>query len=255
MSTLDSIPTARFGNLVAAETRKFIDTRASMWLLTAIGSLTVVLAGVWTALADRSARDGTVAWYGGLGVTSTAAAMLLPIMAILMATSEWSRRTAMTTFVMTPRRPLVTVAKGLVVVGAAFIGALLPTLVTAAAGLAVRVAHPDLQVTWSMGWKVILGSALAVVLQVLIGFALGMAFLSAPAAIVTLLAVPPLMPLMAMVPVLDRIEPWVNFPHALDPLLGGTISGMGWAHLASALGLWMVAPLVVGLWRQQVREP
>ena len=103
-STLGPIP---FPRLVRVEWAKATDTRAARWLLAlvALSTAAMMLAPV---LAPTS-FDQTYASY--LGVAALALAILLPVVAILMLTGEWSQRTAFTTFTQEPRRIRVVNAK------------------------------------------------------------------------------------------------------------------------------------------------
>ena len=86
------------------------------------------------------------------------------------------------------------------------------------------------------------------------GFAFGTLFLSSPVAIVLYFVysfvLPPLFGLgAALMDWFAKIQPWVDFSYAQSPLLSGSVSGKEWAHLAVSSLIWLVLPLVVGMWR------
>ena len=103
-SALGPIP---FPRLVRVEWAKATDTRAARWLLAlvALSTAGMMLAPV---LAPTS-FDQTYASY--LGVAALAVSILLPVVAILMLTGEWSQRSVFTTFTQEPRRIRVVNAK------------------------------------------------------------------------------------------------------------------------------------------------
>ena len=95
------------GRLVAVELRKMVNTRAGFWLQVAMVAITVVVVAVRSVVGD--AADHTFA--SVLGVAVQPAAALLPVVGVLLVTSEWSQRTGMITFALVPVRSRVLVAK------------------------------------------------------------------------------------------------------------------------------------------------
>ncbi|MSS44895.1 hypothetical protein FYJ43_02265 [Cutibacterium sp. WCA-380-WT-3A] len=245
---------ASFGNLIIAESRKFIDTRASVWLLSIAAILSLIVAAV-SGRAITTHISGDLAWSVLFSFTVMPINALLPIVAILMVTAEWSHRTALMTFVMTPRRHVVTAAKGIVAAAASVIATALAIVLAAASGL-VSTATKNSVILTGANWQALLGSTIANLIYVFVGFAMGMAFLNAPAAITVILIVPTtVLPAVALVDQLHPIIPWLNYLQAGGPLTTGTIHGVEWAHLATSTGLWIALPIIIGLWRQHVREP
>ena len=47
---------------------------------------------------------------------------------------------------------------------------------------------------------------------------------------------------------------WLNLDSVTQPLFAGEMSGQDWAQLATASGVWVVLPLVVGTYRVLTRE-
>ena len=90
-SALGAIP---FPRLVRVEWAKATDTRAARWLLALVALSTAGMMLV-PVLAPTT-FDQTYASY--LGVAGGALAILLPVVAILMFTGEWSQRSVFTTF-------------------------------------------------------------------------------------------------------------------------------------------------------------
>ncbi|MDQ1535809.1 MAG: type transport system permease protein, partial [Actinomycetota bacterium] len=102
-----SFPGIPFGRLVRVEWSKATDTRAARWLLIAVAATTVGL--MLTPILSPSSIDQSYTSY--LGFAAIALSILLPVVSILTLTSEWSQRTALTTFTQEPRRLRVVTAK------------------------------------------------------------------------------------------------------------------------------------------------
>jgi len=101
---IDEAPSAPrpipFSRLVGVEWAKATDTRAARWLLALVALSTAGIMLV-PVLAPTS-FDQTDASY--LRVAALGLSILLPVVAILMFTGEWSQRSIMTTFTQEPRR-------------------------------------------------------------------------------------------------------------------------------------------------------
>src|SRR3954468_4886281 len=104
LSQTTPIPMSR---LLKVELRKMVDTRAGMWLMIAIGAITVVAVVIFGLAADQ--KDRTFGNF--MGFTGTPQGVLLPVLGILLVTQEWSQRTAMVTFTLEPRRSRTLAAK------------------------------------------------------------------------------------------------------------------------------------------------
>jgi len=241
-----------FSRLLQVEFRKSWDTRASFWLLFAIGAIVLIaelIAAIVTAVNDVDDVDfGTFAAVAGF-VTQ----LLLPVLGIMVVTSEWSQRTAMVTFALEPRRSRVIWAKlgvGLVwtactVVFALVMGVLFNLLYGAIAG----------HTAWSGGAGVV-GFVLTQTMAMLIGFAFAALTLSTPAAIVIyfayLFAVPTVLGIgSALMDWFKSFAEWINFGQAQQPLYDGfwNMSGDEWAKLVVSGLLWLALPLALGLRR------
>src|SRR4051812_1578122 len=93
--------------LMGVELRKMFDTRSGFWMMASIVILSVIATGavILFAPADQQTYDNFAA---AIGIPMT---IVLPIIAALSITSEWSQRTGLTTFTMTPSRGRVVMAK------------------------------------------------------------------------------------------------------------------------------------------------
>ena len=133
-----------FSRLVRAEWAKATDTRAARWLLALVALST---AGMMLApILAPTSIDQTYSSY--LGVAGIALAILLPVVAILLFTGEWSQRGVFTTFTQEPRRIRVVNAKLAVSLlmggGAAVFGGVVTAAGLGLASLSGRALEADL---------------------------------------------------------------------------------------------------------------
>ena len=82
-----------YRRLVAVELRKMVDTRAGFWLSAGVVAATAVVA----MIAMLTGPAGTHSLERTLRFALQPSAFLLPVTGILLITSEFSQRTAMTT--------------------------------------------------------------------------------------------------------------------------------------------------------------
>ena len=88
-----------FPRLTGVELRKMVDTRAGFWLQLIVAVLTlaaVVLVCIFAPTDELVFRDL-------FALAITPASILLPIVGILLVSSEWSQRTALITFTLVPQ--------------------------------------------------------------------------------------------------------------------------------------------------------
>lgn len=240
-----------FGRLVRVELRKTYDTRAGRWLLICMGILTALVMGI--QLAVVVVQDIEVGYRDFMTSTSFSIAILLPILGILLLTSEWGQRTAMVTFTLEPRRPRVIVAK--LVVGAVL--ALASVVVALFLGAACNVIYGALEgvsAEWDLPVLMVLSFLLLQVLGILTGFALAALLLNSAAAIVIYMVysfvLPGLFELGSnLIGWFKDLRPWIDFNFAQAPLVDATMTAKDWAYFTVSGVLWLVLPLAIGLWR------
>lgn len=237
-----------FGRLLGVELRKMFDTRAGFWLVASI-AITAVLAttAVVTFAPDAELTYGTFG--AAVGVPM---AVILPIIAILSVTGEWSQRTGLTTFTLVPRRRRVIAAKALgsVLVGAAAIPVAFGFgAVGNVVGPAVAGTDPVWDMTLTMFWQITLGN----IIGLLMGFMLGLLLRSSAAAVVTYFVygfvLPPLTELLAATQEWFRnVRGWVDPSFAQGQLFNDyALTSTQWAHVGATTLVWLVVPLAVGL--------
>jgi ABC-2 type transport system permease protein len=235
------------GRLVAVELRKMVNTRAGFWLQLATVAITVLVVIVACVVGD--AADLT--FQSVLNVGLQPAAVLLPVVGILLVTSEWSQRTGMITFALVPVRSRVLGAK-LIASLVLAVAMLVMSVAIVAAG--VLVASPGVDGTWSDAAPLIGQSAVNLTAGMVVGVALGAILLAPTPAIVLLFALPMSWMAVLSLPVFSDVAPWVDYARALGQMTVEVMSATQWAHVGTALALWMLLPLLIGTWRITRRE-
>lgn len=235
------------GRLTRVELRKMLDTRAGFWLQVAVVAITVVAVVVLLIIGE--AKDQTLPVVMSLALAP--AGTLLPIVGILLVTSEWSQRTGMITFALVPIRSRVLSAK------------LLACLVVAVAALAVClaigavalvVADPGVERTWSVGPALLGQYALYLATAMATGLAFGALLLASAPAIVLYFALPLAWAALVSLSFFADVAPWLDTARALTPMTEEVMSATQWAHAGTALALWLLLPGLVGIWRITRRE-
>ncbi|WP_022925359.1 hypothetical protein [Serinicoccus marinus] len=245
-------PGLSFARLFQAELRKTVDTRAGRWLLVVIVALTVLAMG----LVMWFGRESGAAYATLLATAVTPQAVLLPVLGILTAASEWSQRTALVTFTQEPRRmrvmaakALAAVALGLVVVAITFVLAALAHVISAS------IAGGDIDL--GVPGHVYLGAVMLQVIYVLMGVGFGALFLNVPLAIAGFFVLPVIMNLLAAtVTWISERAAWIDQTIAQMPFMAvdAAPTGEQWAQLGVTSIWWVLIPLAVGLWRVARRE-
>jgi ABC-type transport system involved in multi-copper enzyme maturation permease subunit len=233
--------------LTAVELRKMTDTRAGFWLQLAVVLLTVAVVALDCLFGN--AQDQTLREM--LAIAVAPASVLLPIVGILLVTSEWSQRTGMVTFALVPRRGDVIAAKLLASVVLSLV-ALGLSIVVAVVGTAI--AAPGLDHTWSLPIGLLGQHVVSLGTGMICGVALGAALLASAPAIVCSFALPLAWALVGRLAGLDAIVHWLDPTSSLAPMTEHLMDATEWAHAGTTLALWMVLPLAIGIWRIQRGE-
>jgi ABC-2 type transport system permease protein len=235
--------------LTRVELRKSCDTRAGRWLLAVIALAVGAVVALVLLLGE-----GPTSLSHHLAMAQLPIAVLLPVLGILLVTSEWSQRTAMTTFTLVPRRSRVLTAKVLAASALALLGVAATGVVAVGAVLLTPLvgdAGPD----WTVSAAQVGQVALFQVVSVLSGVAFGMALLSSPLAIVTYLVLPLVFTIVvSTVGALRWVADWLDLSTATAPMFDGALDAQGWLQLATATALWLALPMAVGWLRIQRAE-
>ena len=233
--------------LIAVELRKMVDTRAGFWVLLSIFGLTV--AALITAYFAGSTDDHT--FKNMFVLAAVPSAMLLPIVGILLVSSEWTQRTTLITFTLVPRRARVLAAKalaGLVLAGVALVIAL------GLGALGTAIAQPGVDGTWSLSPEFLGQVALYVTASMLMGVGFGVMLLSSAPAIALYFIMPIGFSAIGAIPWFDGVVPWLDWWSSVSILADKPLDATEWARAGTTLAVWMVIPLLVGLWRVTRQE-
>ena len=233
--------------LVGVELRKMFDTRAGFWLMASVGIVSVLAtAAVIIWAPDEAITQNTFSTAIGMPLS-----VVLPIIAILSVTGEYSQRTGLTTYTLVPWRGRVMTAK---VVSTLLVGvaAMFLALVVGALGNVVGSAITGLDATWDISLTQFGNIVLANVLGMLMGFMLGVLLRSSAGAIVGYFVYSLVLPvafatLAAFQEWFRDLQPWVDVNFAVTRLFDQTMTTEYWQQLGVSTLVWLWVPLAIGL--------
>ncbi|MTD14759.1 ABC transporter permease [Nakamurella sp. YIM 132087] len=234
----------RFSRLLTVELRKMVDTRSGVAVLGVTFLLVIGILG-WLVV-----RDGSSSWMRFSGVMQFAG-MLIPVIGLLGITSEWSQRTALTTFTLSPRRGRVLLAKFVASV------ALAMAVFVVVIGLAVAAVYIDAMISGGTADMTGFGDslrsmAILTVLQVTMALGFGALVAQTAVAVVTYFMAPTVV-LILSDQLLGENAKWLNVFQTYDRLS----SGNPWVDLGPTVVsvlLWVVLPITAGVVRSMRRE-
>ena len=231
--------------IVTTELRKMFDTRAGFWLMASI----VLTAMVATGGVVLFATDSQLT-YANFGFPMAA---ILPVVAILSVTSEWSQRSGLTTFTLVPQRHLVIVAKAIASIGVAVISTLIAFGI-GALGNVIGAAIADQSLVWDVGIVEALLFVAGNILGLLSGFMLGVLIRNSAGAVVGYFVYTFLLPTVfglwaSNQSSFGQLRGWVDAAYAQVPLLelSGAPSPHQWAQIGVTGTVWLLVPLLIGL--------
>jgi ABC-2 type transport system permease protein len=233
--------------LTKVELRKMVDTRSGFWLQLGVAALTV-LAVVITVLAGN---EGDKNFVQILSNALQPAGILLPIVGILLVSSEWSQRTALISFALVPERARLIVAK---VLAGVLLGLVATAIALALGALGTALASGHAPNHWTLPLGILLQDIVYVVTAMIIGIGFGVALQSSAPAIVLYFALPVAFAAIGSIHALNGVVDWVNTAEALEPLTTEVMTGHQWAQGLVALALWIGIPFTIGLWRLTRRD-
>jgi ABC-2 type transport system permease protein len=243
--TVRTIPTAR---LIKVELRKMFNTRSGFWMLISIGVLSVVATGAVIIFAPEDA----VTYESFATAIGFPMSVILPMIAILAVTGEWSQRSGLTTFTLVPSRGRVIEAKAIAtfLVG---IGSMAVAFAVGALGNLAGSALAGVDTVWDISLSTAPQIVLGNLVGMAIGFTLGVVLRNSAAAIVGYFVVSLVLPgiLVLLAQVRDwfsDVQPWIDWNYTQVALFeGGTDTAREWAMLGSTTAIWIVLPLAIGL--------
>jgi ABC-2 type transport system permease protein len=248
---ISATPRVPLSRLVKIEMRKALDTRAGRWLVIGILGLVVVIEVIYAFVAN----DGNKDLQDFIQIPGAVLGYFLPIVVIMLVTSEASQRNGLVTFTLEPRRPRVVLAKFLAGVALA-LGVMVLAVVLALLGTLLGIVTGS-DPSWSLDGHLIFSALfLSNMIGIFVGFALATLIMNTAGAIVAYFAYTLILPtavgfLSYLSNGFDKIAPWIEFNTAQTPLISGNYSPTGeeWAQIATSGAIWLLLPLVLGIWR------
>jgi ABC-2 type transport system permease protein len=232
--------------IVAVELRKSFDTRSGFWLLTGVLLASLVTTAAVILLAPVEPSYSTFILAIGFPM-----AIILPMIALLSVTAEWSQRSGLTTFALVPHRGRVVLAKAIVAVSVAVVSMLL-AIAVGALGNVVGSALAGVDTVWDQSPLVLLHVVLANVLVLLVGFTLGVLIRNSAGAIVAYFVYAFALPTVTDVLAAGQqwfadLQPWLD-PNVTQHLLfHGSLTAAQWSQLGVTSLIWLVIPLAAGV--------
>jgi ABC-2 type transport system permease protein len=245
-TTFAPIPLSR---VVRVELRKMFDTRSGFWLIASLAITSLVATIATIAFAP----DKDLTYYNFAKAVGFPITVILPMVALLAITSEWSQRSGLTTFTYVSSRRRVVWAKTLSSVIVA-VASMLFAFVIGAVGNVAGSAIAGTSTVWDLS----VGHALTIVLGNLVsmsvGTMLGMLLRSSAGGLVTYFVVTLVLPNLSQLLAgsqhwFQSLQPWVDLSFAQTALFEGMQTGAQWAHIATTVALWIVVPGYFGLRR------
>jgi ABC-2 type transport system permease protein len=233
--------------LVRVELRKSFDTRSGQWLLASLGLAAFLTTGAiiaWAPPSELAYSQFTLA----IGVPMT---IILPIIAVLSVTSEWSQRSGLATFTLVPHRGRVVTAKAVAAV-LVTVPATAIAFGAGAVGNTIGAALAGVPPVWDRSLVDVGYFAAGQTLLLLVGFVLGALIRNSAGAVVAYMlyafVVPGLLAFLAFnQDWFADTRPWVDAKYSQDALLRGQLAGDGWYHLAVTSLVWLVVPMVLAV--------
>jgi ABC-type transport system involved in multi-copper enzyme maturation permease subunit len=227
-----------FPRLTLVELRKMVDTRAGFWLQLIVAALTLAVVVLFCIFGDAD----ELIFRDMFALAMTPASILLPIVGILLVSSEWSQRTALITFTLVPRRMRVMSAK---IAAGLTLGVIVLAISLAVAVVAILAVGGE----WTIGAAVFGQICLLCLTAMVTGIAFGAAFLSSAPAIVLSFALPLGWAAIGSIPFLNDTADWLDTTRTTTPMTEHALNGTEWAQFGTSMALWLVLPLAIGLWR------
>jgi ABC-2 type transport system permease protein len=240
-----SVPRVPFSRLVRVELRKTYDTRAGMWLMISLAAVTLIGGLLFLIFADPPS-DLTMLNF--VGMSSFFQALLLPVMGILVVTSEWSQRTGLVTFTLEPSRTRLLAAKTSAVaalgIAAAVVAVVFSAVMTVLAGVFYSSGGD-----WNFGGYEAVQLVVQQMFYLFAGYALGTIFLNSAAAIVVSYVLPLAFSILLSFPWFQDAAPWLDKNTAMQHLLTTDMVGSDWWRILVTSVWWVWLPLAAGVYR------
>ena len=144
-STRTDVQQVPLSRVIRVELRKMFDTRSGFWLMASI----VIAALLATVATIAFAPDADLTYYTFAKAIGFPMTVVLPMIAILSITGEWSQRSGLTTFTLVPHRSRVILAKVISSVAVA-VASMLFAFAIGAVGNVVGTAIAGTDLVWDV---------------------------------------------------------------------------------------------------------
>lgn len=261
VSATKSHPTpVQFGRVVTVEFRKFFHTtslRCIMWVCLGLMAVVAVGLGLGYTTVFHDVETGQTIdapWIAVATVIRLLLQLIFPALIVLPVASEWSTRSAITTFTLVPQRGKVVEAKALVaaVVAAVGYGLVAGTalLTTYLARLANGISLDGMWADWSE-----VGCELTVwFLTMASAFALALLLHNGGLSIALVIGVPIVLQILSQLgEMLMKVTEWLNLESSAAVAFQGDDASGIWKLIVAA-SVWVLLPLVLGTLRTLRRE-
>lgn len=233
-----------FMRVVRIELRKLYDTRVRLALVAVIVPIMIASAGLMQIPSVKNASFVATSDFSATFMAAATTFALLPFITILLVTSEFSARSAMTTFCLVSGR--------LRVLGAKFAAMLILSLGTVAAAVivtcgALAISGKGLQPDW---WQV-LGLGVRTLLEVTAAFALATVLLETVSTYVMYFVIPLAFTMVASLgTTVAKASMWIS-PLAMSATWEHVRSATvyQWAQAGTATLFWVVVMGLIGMAR------
>ena len=243
-AVVQRVPLSR---VTRVELRKMFDTRSGFWLMASI----VIAALVSTVATILFAPESDLTYYTFAKAIGFPMTVILPMIAVLSITGEWSQRSGLTTFTLVPHRSRVILAKVIasVTVGVA---SMLFALAIGVVGNLVGTTMAGTDLVWDVSVAHAVDIVIGSLLCLLTGTMLGLLFRSSPVALVAYFVYALLVPTVSGLLATSQqgyrdLQAWVDLNYAQSFLFEGTLTGAQWAHLAVTVTVWLALPALIAL--------
>lgn len=258
--TLNTSSTLSFRRVLQVEYRKVVSTRPLRILL---ASVVVLVLGITAAFTywhgdmfspEVAESPEWLPWFVVAFILRLPIQYVLPAIIVLIVTTEWSTRSAMTTFTLVPRRSWVIAAKSIV---ALTLIAISYALICAGGIFATWFGRERAGVSHAGMWGTtgdVLRDVTGWLLLMLCALGIALLLDSSSLAIAVALVAPTIVQILRTLnQTLSDIFAWVDLNGMIQAvLLGNNTENV--PQLVVAALLWVVAPLVAGMWITLTRE-
>lgn len=236
-----------FTRVLSVELRKMFDTRSGFWLMASIVIASVIATALTLILGNRD--DLTFDSFAA--AVGSPMSIVLPIIGVLAVTSEWSQRTALTTFTLMPSRRRVIAGKAVNVLAIGAVSMLLALAIGALGNLVTSLITGNDAV-----WDITAGTFAQIVLAnemgMMLGFALGLLFRNSPAAVVGYFVVNLVLPGLSQALASSQQwwsdnAGWFDLNQTRFLLFDDTLTAQEWTQLGVTSLIWIALPLLLGL--------